>query len=60
VRAFVTRRLANPDGGKNYRVEVTAHFRVRYDKIGTNGTATLRYGSRLLHLGMVESTPAKS
>jgi transposase InsO family protein len=32
--------------------DATAHFRVRYDKIDTNGTVTLRYGSRLLHLGM--------
>jgi hypothetical protein len=31
---------------------VTAHFRERYNKIDTNGTVTLRYGSRLLHLGM--------
>jgi transposase InsO family protein len=32
--------------------DATAHFRVRYDKVDTNGTVTLRYGSRLLHLGM--------
>ena len=32
--------------------DATAHFRVRYDKINANGTVTLRYGSRLLHLGM--------
>jgi transposase InsO family protein len=32
--------------------DATAHFRVRHDKIDTNGTVTLRYGSRLLHLGM--------
>ncbi len=32
--------------------DATAHFRVRYDKIDLNGTVTLRYGSRLLHLGM--------
>ncbi len=32
--------------------DATAHFRVRYDKVDTNGTVTLRYGSRLLHLGL--------
>jgi hypothetical protein len=32
--------------------DATAHFRVRYDKINDNGTVTLRYGSRLMHLGM--------
>jgi hypothetical protein len=32
--------------------DATAHFRVRYDKVDTNGTVTLRYGSRILHLGM--------
>jgi transposase InsO family protein len=32
--------------------DATAHFRVRYDKVDNNGTVTLRYGSRLLHLGM--------
>jgi transposase InsO family protein len=32
--------------------DATAHFRVRYDKVDINGTVTLRYGSRLLHLGM--------
>ena len=25
---------------------------MRYDNIDTNGTVTLRYGSRILHLGM--------
>ncbi|MHB8379766.1 MAG: hypothetical protein ACYDB2_07600 [Acidimicrobiales bacterium] len=35
--------------------DATAHFRVRYDKVNTNGTVTLRYGSCLLHLGMGRS-----
>ena len=46
--AYQARVKSYPGDVKN----VTAHFRVRYDKIDTNGTVTLRYGSRLLHLGM--------
>jgi transposase InsO family protein len=45
---FEARVKAHPGDVK----DATAHFRVRYDKIDTNGTVTLRYGSRLLHLGM--------
>lgn len=32
--------------------DTTAHFRVRHDKVNTNGSVSLRYGPRLLHLGM--------
>lgn len=46
--AYDARVKAHPGDVK----DATAHFRVRYDKIDTNGTVTLRYGSRLLHLGM--------
>ena len=46
--AFDARVKAHPGDVK----DATAHFRVRYDKVDTNGTVTLRYGSRLLHLGM--------
>jgi transposase InsO family protein len=46
--AYEARVKAHPGHVK----DATAHFRVRYDKIDTNGTVTLRYGSRLLHLGM--------
>ena len=31
---------------------VEQHFRVRHDKINTNGSLTLRYGTRLYHIGM--------
>ncbi len=46
--AYDARVKAHPGDVK----DATAHFRVRYDKIDTNGTVTLRYGSRLVHLGM--------
>jgi transposase InsO family protein len=46
--AYEARVKAHPGDVK----DATAHFRVRYDKVDTNGTVTLRYGSRLLHLGM--------
>jgi hypothetical protein len=46
--AYEARVKAHPGDVK----DATAHFRVRYDKIDTNGTVTLRYGSRLLHLGI--------
>jgi transposase InsO family protein len=46
--AYDARVKAHPGDVK----DATAHFRVRYDKINDNGTVTLRYGSRLLHLGM--------
>jgi hypothetical protein len=45
--AYEARVKARPGAVK----DATSHFRVRYDKIDTNGTVTLRYGSRLLHLG---------
>ena len=31
---------------------VESHFRVRYDKVDRYGTVTLRYASKLLHIGM--------
>ncbi|MDE3064671.1 MAG: IS481 family transposase [Acidobacteriota bacterium] len=46
--AYEARVKARPGDVK----DATAHFRVRHDKVDTNGTVTLRYGSRLVHLGM--------
>jgi hypothetical protein len=46
--AYDARVKAHPGDVK----DATAHFRVRYDKVNDNGSVTLRYGSRLLHLGM--------
>jgi len=31
---------------------IESHFRVRYDKVDGHGTVTLRYASKLLHIGM--------
>jgi len=31
---------------------IESHFRVRYDKVDRSGTVTLRYASKLLHIGM--------
>jgi hypothetical protein len=49
-----------PGGGGAARPKATAsgvplidgHFRVRHDKIDTNGKLTLRHNSRLHHIGM--------
>ncbi len=48
LQAYSTRIKARPGGQANS----ATHFRVRQDKVDTNGTVTLRYDSRLHHIGI--------
>jgi hypothetical protein len=45
--AFDAMVKAHPDDAKS-----STHFRVRHDKVHATGNVTLRYGSRLHHVGM--------
>jgi transposase InsO family protein len=49
AQAFAARTKAKP---RRPGLTVAAHHRVRRDRIDTGGTVTLRYRSRLLHLGV--------
>lgn len=45
-QVYQTKVKAAPAG------RIDSHFRVRYDKVDRSGTVTLRYASKLLHIGM--------
>jgi transposase InsO family protein len=47
LQAYSARVKARPAGTAN-----ATHFRVRQDKVDTAGTVTLRYDSRLYHIGL--------
>lgn len=47
TEAFTTRPKAFPTG-----YQIPPHFRVRHDKIDTAGVITIRYNSRLHHIGL--------
>jgi transposase InsO family protein len=47
LQAYSARVKARPAGASS-----PAHFRVREDKVDTTGTLTLRYDSRLYHIGI--------
>lgn len=49
LEAFEARPKAAPSGEG---VTVPAHFRVRSDRIDRSGVVTLRYNSRLHHIGL--------
>lgn len=49
LQAYSTRIKARP---ANQTTPPSAHFRVRQDTVDTNGTVTLRYDSRLHHIGI--------
>ena len=51
LEVFLARDRATPDGPK---ID-TAGYRVRHDKVNKNGTVTLRYRSRLHHIGVGRS-----
>lgn len=46
--AYTTRPKATPTGA----AVVDGHYRVRHDRVDTGGTITLRYDSRLHHIGL--------
>jgi hypothetical protein len=48
LQAYSTRIKARPQGQENS----ATHFRVRQDKVDTNGTVTVRHMSRLHHIGI--------
>jgi len=48
AHAYTARPKATPNGA----IIDTAHWRTRQDKIGRNGTVTLRHNSRLHHIGV--------
>jgi transposase InsO family protein len=48
LQAFGARVKARPPRAPS----VDSHFRVRQDKVGANGTVTLRHDSRLHHIGL--------
>src|SRR5437588_2574798 len=47
LQAYSSRRKARPAGAS-----AQTHFRVREDKVDESGTVTLRYDSRLYHIGL--------
>jgi transposase InsO family protein len=47
LQAYSSRLKARPAGASS-----TTHFRVREDKVDKSGTVTLRYASRLHHIGL--------
>ncbi|HZD03459.1 MAG TPA: IS481 family transposase, partial [Longimicrobiales bacterium] len=49
TEAFEDRPKASPSGK---RLEVPKHYRVRQDRVDRGGTVTLRYNSRLHHIGL--------
>ncbi len=49
AEAFTARPKATPSGP---RVMIPPHYRVRKDKVDTTGVITLRYNSRLHHIGL--------
>jgi Integrase core domain len=49
AEAFAARPKAEPSGS---RLPIPGHYRVRQDRVDTAGTITLRYNSRLHHIGI--------
>ena len=49
AQAFATRTKATP---KNPPITAEGHHRVRVDRVDKSGTVTLRYRSRLFHIGI--------
>jgi hypothetical protein len=44
--------LRRPPQGQTHRTRIGPHWRLRHDTVDTGGTVTLRYHSRLHHIGL--------